>query len=206
MEKEEGRVGGRRGRVRWRRLVDGGGGRFSVGGSGGEGCRGERGGGGDGGVGGGGGGEHKIRRTCLVHSLGGMCPCSVHVDLHPRHPLSLSVPPLATVALRGQLGAHATLLFLPRGVSFAFVRHRDASRDNRAAILRFDPSLIADSERGHRQDVSRVLPSVPRFLSLPRIPRSDAFDHDRGKLTLLPGEHLRVRSVLGLSCARIHCP
>ena len=87
--------------MRWRRLVDGGGGRFSVGGSGGEGCRGERGGGGDGGVGGGGGGgggEHKIRRTCLVHSLGGMCPCSVHVDLHPRHPLSLSVPPLASVA------------------------------------------------------------------------------------------------------------
>lgn len=44
------------------------------------------GGGGDGGVD---GGEHKIPRTCLVHSLGGMCPCSVHVDLHPHHPLAV---------------------------------------------------------------------------------------------------------------------
>lgn len=69
------------------------------------------------GGGGGGGGEHKIPRTCLVHSLRGDVPVQ-----RTRRPAStppsraLSVPPLASVALRGQLGAHATPLVLPGGL------------------------------------------------------------------------------------------
>lgn len=70
-----------------------------------------------GGGGGGGGGEHKIPRTCLVHSLRGDVPVQ-----RTRRPAStppsraLSVPPLASVALCSQLSAHAAPLVLPDGL------------------------------------------------------------------------------------------
>jgi len=88
--------------------------------SGGRRREGSGGGGGGGGGGGSDGGEHKIPRTCLVHSLGGMCPCSVQRRPASTPPsLAFSVPPLASVALRGQLGAHATPLVLPGGLARA---------------------------------------------------------------------------------------
>lgn len=112
--------------------------------------------------GGGDGGEHKIPRTCLVHSLGGMCPCSVQ-----RRPAStppsrvLSVPPLASVALDGQLSAHATPLVLPGGFTRCFSLRRDRPRRRRrvaSPCARQSPSVV--------RDISADDERVPAFSNL----------------------------------------
>lgn len=92
--------------------------------------------------------EHKIPRTCLVHSLRGDVPvqrtrrrpastATLSLVLHLHHLLVLllvllSVPPPASVALRCKLGAHVIPLVLPGG----FARTaRSLARSLRCCII-----------------------------------------------------------------------